>query len=233
MTVPARLSQTKHPKASSALKMVDMRASVSFRVIRSASIIALMAIALGAAGCKKLHHTDTQALYQSGMWSDTIQKMRDLDVSDSEVAELIKVHDAGLSDDAAIKMMHMVRDRKQMFTAGDSVAGLLRAGVAESTVLELARLDQLTPWTGEAQAIRLAGFSDQVVLAIAHRHADRLQTVSGVSLVQLKNIGVTEPQALQLISRGLTDEQAGQMIGAHQQAEKPTGFVRGSGRKHR
>ena len=85
----------------------------------------------------------------------------------------------------------------------------------------------------EAQSIRLSGYSDNVVLAIAHRRAKRLPTVSATSLVELKNTGVTEPQALDLISRGLTDEQAGQMIASHQQAQKPAGFVHRSGRKPR
>jgi hypothetical protein len=88
-------------------------------------------------------------------------------------------------------------------------------------------------WVLEAQGIRLSGYSDNVVLAIAHRRAKRLPTVSATSLVELKNTGVTEPHALDLISRGLTDEQAGQMIASHQQAQKPTGFVHGSGRKPR
>jgi hypothetical protein len=167
------------------------------------------------------------------MWSDTVRQLKDLDISESEVEELIKLHDAGLSDDGCVKLMHYVRDRKQMFTSGDSVAGLLHAGVSEATVMELAKLDLIGTWTLEAQGIRLSGYSDAVVLAIAHRRAQRLPTVSATSLVELKNTGMTEPQALELINRGLTDEQAGQMIASHNQSQKPTGFVRGSGRKPR
>ena len=197
----------------------------------SLTIILSAAICFG--GCQKFHKTDTQPLYQSGMWSDTIRQLKDLDISESEVNELIKLHDAGLSDDGCVKLMHLVRDRKEMFTSGDSVAGLLHAGVSEKTVMELAQLDLIGTWALEAQGIRLSGYSDNVVLAIAHRRAKRLPTVSATSLVELKNTGVTEPQALDLISRGLSDEQAGQMIASHQQKEKPTGFVRGSGHKPR
>jgi hypothetical protein len=197
----------------------------------SLTIILSAAICFG--GCQKFRKTDTQPLYQSGMWSDTIRQLKDLDISESEVNELIKLHDAGLSDDGCVKLMHLVRDRKEMFTSGDSVAGLLHAGVSEKTVMELAQMDLVGTWALEAQGIRLSGYSDNVVLAIAHRRAKRLPTVSATSLVELKNTGVTEPQALDLISRGLSDEQAGQMIASHQQKEKPTGFVRGSGHKPR
>jgi hypothetical protein len=193
----------------------------------------IVAATISFSGCQKFHKADTQPLYQSGMWSDTIRQLKDLDISESEVNELIKLHEAGLSDDGCVKLMHYVRDRKQMFTNGDSVAGLLHAGVSEKTVMELAQLDLIGAWALEAQSIRLSGYSDNVVLAIAHRHAKGLPTVSATSLVELKNTGVTEPQALDLISRGLTDEQAGQMIASHQQAQKPAGFVHGSGRKPR
>jgi len=210
-----------------------MNTSPKMRNFSRLSLTIILSAAICFGGCQKFHKTDTQPLYQSGMWSDTIRQLKDLDISESEVNELIKLHDAGLSDDGCVKLMHLVRDRKEMFTSGDSVAGLLHAGVSEKTVMELAQLDLIGTWALEAQGIRLSGYSDNVVLAIAHRRAKRLPTVSATSLVELKNTGVTEPQALDLISRGLSDEQAGQMIASHQQKEKPTGFVRGSGHKPR
>jgi hypothetical protein len=210
-----------------------MNAQLKMRSISSLCVAFLLVTAIGFGGCQRFHKTDTQPLYQSGMWSDTIRQLKDLDVSESEVNELIKLHDAGLSDDGCVKLMHMVRDRQQMFTNGDSVAGLLHAGVSEKTVLELAQLDLIGTWALEAQGIRLAGYSDGVVLAVAHRRAKRLPTVSATSLVELKNTGVTEQRALEMVSNGLTDEQAGQMIASHQATQMPTGFVRGSGRKRR
>jgi hypothetical protein len=210
-----------------------MDPSFKMRSFKIACWIALIAATICFGGCQKSSKADSKTLYQSGMWSDTVRQLKDLDISESEVGELIKLHDAGLSDDGCVKLMHYVRDRKQMFTSGDSVAGLLHAGVSEPTVMELAKLDLIGTWALEAQGIRLSGYSDNVVLAIAHRRAQRLPTVSATSLVELKNTGTTEPQALELINRGLTDEQAGQMIASHNQSQKPTGFVRGSGHKPR
>jgi hypothetical protein len=210
-----------------------MNTSPKMRDFGRLALTVIVVAAVCFSGCQKFHKADTQPLYQSGMWSDTIRQLKDLDISESEVNELIKLHDAGLTDDGCVKLMHYVRDRKQMFTSGDAVAGLLHAGISEKAVMELAQLDLIGTWALEAQSIRLSGYSENVVLAIAHRRAKRLPTVSATSLVELKNTGVTEPQALEMISRGLTDEQAGQMIASHQQKEKPTGFVRGSGRKPR
>jgi len=198
---------------------------------RSVYLASFLAVTLSLAACQRFRHADTQPLYQSGFWSDTIQKLRDMNVSDSEVGELIKLRQAGYSDDSCVEFVKLARGRQQMLTAGDTIAGLLRSGLAEPTVLELAKLNQLDAWAGEAQAIRLAGYSDQVVLAVARRRAQHLPVASGASLVELKNTGVTEQKVLELISRGLTDEQVGQMVAAQEHAEMPKGFVRRAPRK--
>jgi len=233
LILAARWHQPTRFVQASTARIKIMKAGFTMRELKSLCLTGLLAAAICFNGCQKFHKPDTQPLYQSGMWSDTIRQLKDLDISESEVNELIKLHDAGLSDDGCVKLMHYVRGRKQMFTSGDSVAGLLHAGVSEKTVMELAQLDLIGTWALEAQGIRLSGYSDNVVLAIAHRRAQRMPTVSATSLVELKNTGVTESQAVEMITRGLTDEQAGQMIASHQQRQKPTGFVRGSGRKPR
>jgi hypothetical protein len=183
--------------------------------------MAILAAALCIGGCQRFHHTDTQPLSKSGFWSDTIQKLRDMNVGDSEVTELIKLRDAGYSDDDCVEFVRLARAQKQMFTSGDRAAGLLRSGLAEPTVMELARLNMMDSWAGDAQTIRLAGFSDKVVLAVAHRRADHEPVASAASLVELKNTDVTEQQVLDMISRGLTDEQVGQKVAAHKQTEMP------------
>ncbi|HET9402685.1 MAG TPA: hypothetical protein VFO34_17195 [Candidatus Acidoferrales bacterium] len=198
------------------------------------TLILLMAFSFAVffTGCKRLHTADTSVLYQSGMWSDTIQQLRGLDVSDSEVADLMKAHQAGLSDDGCVRVVRLARSRQQMFTDGDHIADLLGAGMSETNVLELATLNQLGPRTIESQGVRLAGYSDRVVMAVARRRSQGLPTVSSTSLAELKNTGRTEQQILDLISRGLTDEQVGQIVAAHNQLEKPQGFVRRSSARH-
>jgi hypothetical protein len=173
-----------------------------------------------------------QPLYNSGFWSDTIQKLRDMNVSDSEVSDLISLRNAGFSDESCIEFVSIARAHQQMFTSGDKAAGLLRSGLAEPTVMELARLNLIENWGGEAQSIRLAGYSDKVVLATARRHAQHLPVASAASLVELKNTGVTEQQVIDMISRGLTDEQVGQKVAANKASERPkVVYVRRAPRK--
>lgn len=179
----------------------------------------------GLAGCKKLQHADTQPLYQSGLWSDTIQQLRKLDVTDSEVSELITMHQAGLSDDGCVQLVQLARSRQKVFEDGDDIASLLRSGVSEPHVLELARMGQLGAWAVDVQGVKLAGYSDDIVMAVARRRASGLATVSGSSLVEIKNTGLSEKQILEFINKGLTDEQAGQLVAMHQQTEMPHGFV--------
>jgi hypothetical protein len=203
---------------------------------RLSSLVAVCALAsvLVLGGCKKFRHTDTQPLYQSGLWSDTIQKLQELNVTDGEVAELIKVHQAGLSDDGCIQLIQLARRRQKVFGEGDDIAGLLSSGISEPNVLELARLGQLGAWAVDMQGLKLAGYSDKIVMAVARRRAAGQATLSGSSLVELKNTGLSEPQILGLISKGLTDEQAGELVAMHQQTEMPHGFVHGStGKRHR
>lgn len=204
----------------------------SARLRHSCLLLVALCLAASFAGCKKLHAADTSVLYQSGMWSDTIQQLRGLDVSDSEVSDLMKAHQAGFSDDGCVQVVRLARNRQQMFTDGDHIAELLGAGMSEANVLELAKMNQLGPRTIESQGIRLAGYSDRVVMAVARRRSQGLTTVSSTSLAELKNTGRTEQQILELISRGLTDEQVGQIVAVHNQTEKPHGFVRRSSARH-
>jgi hypothetical protein len=198
------------------------------QIRRFSALSCALLFALAFSGCKKLHTADTQVLYQSGMWSDTIQQLKALNVSDSEVTELIKTHQAGLSDDGCVKLVNLARSRQEMFTDGDHVADLLRAGMSEPNIMELGNLNLLGPRTIESQGIRLAGYSDRVVMVVAHRRAKGLPTVSATSLAELKNTGRSEQQVLDLVSRGLNDEQVGQIVATHNQTEKPQGFVRRS-----
>jgi hypothetical protein len=229
LTLPARNSQCDALSASSPAKIELMRSPVWSRF---RCIAAFLAVALCIGGCQRFHHTDTQPLSQSGFWSDTIQKLRDLNVGDSEVAELIKLRNAGFSDDNCVEFVRLARARQQMFTSADTAAGLMRSGLIETTVMELARLNQMETWASDAQTIRLAGYTDRVVLAVAHRRAEHQPVASAASLVELKNTDVTEQQVLDMISRGLTDEQVGQRLAAHKQAEMPkVVYVRRAPRK--
>jgi len=215
-----------------------MTLSRSWPTLRSRGPIHALGLAVALAllfvpACKKVRRADTRALDQAGMWFNKIEELRQMEITDAEVAELAKVRQSGVSDAGCLELMHLARARKQPFATGDAIANLRRVDVSEATILELARLDQLGLWVGEAQAMRLAGFSDQVILAVARRRAAGKPVLSGPSLTQLKNAGWSEADLLSFIGRGTTDEQAAQMVAAHQRAITPSGFVRQRGRRPR
>ncbi len=191
-----------------------------------AVLLVLAAMAASGAACKRLRRTDTTPLDKAGMRFRSIEELRGLEITDTEVAELVKARQAGLSDAGCIALLRMARERKESLTSGDAVADLLRVNVSEAALLELARLNQLGSWVGEAQAIRLVGLSDEVLLAVARRRAAGQAALSGPALAQLKNVELSEAEILALINRGATDEQAQAIVAAHRRAAGGSGFVR-------
>jgi hypothetical protein len=189
-----------------------------------ASIVALAALL--APGCKHLRLVDTRPLDLAGMGYRGVEELRELDVTDAEVAALVKAREAGISDVGCVELVRIARGRKQPFSSGEAIASLQRVGVSESTVLELARLDQLGLWVGEAQAMRLAGLSDQVLLGVARRRAAGQPALSGSVLVRLKDAGLSETKMIELIERGTTDKQAEEMLAAWRRAAGRSHFVR-------
>lgn len=194
-------------------------------------VVCLALAMLAVPGCKRLRSTDTRPLDKAGMWFRSIDELRGLGITDAEVAELAKAREAGISDAGCIELVRTARERKQPFASGDAIVNLRRVGVSESTILELARLDQLGLWVGEAQAIRLAGLSDMALLAVARRRAAGQPVLSGPSIARLKNAELSEAKILDLIARGTTDAQAEAMLAARQRAASSSGFVRYSRRR--
>jgi hypothetical protein len=165
-----------------------------------------------AAACRSVRPLDTSPLDNSGMTYDTIQQLKAVKITAAEVPELVKARQAGFSDAACVQVIQIFRGRGGTFSAGDTVAGLLQAGIGEGTVLELARLNQLGFDSGELQAMRLAGLSDAIILAVAQHHAEGKPVLSGASLATMKNAGFRESTLFELARRGVPDSRAGAMI---------------------
>jgi len=177
-----------------------------------APILALLILGLVAAGCKRVQPLDTKPLDASGMGYDTIKKLEALQITTPEIAELARARNAGLSDASCIELIQISRGRGEAFASGEAVAGLIRVGMRETSVLELARLNQLGLGVGELQAIRLTGLSDSIVLEVARHRAAGKSELSGVSLARMKNAGLQESTLLQLTRRGISDSQAAAII---------------------
>jgi hypothetical protein len=175
---------------------------------RSLCLAALLAGALVFGGCSKVRYVDMQPLEQAGMRYETTKQLRELNVTEEEVAELLLVKQVRLSDAACVELVQRARFRQQPFTDGDEISSLLGAGLKEAVVMELVRLNQLGLLAEEYKLMHQALMSDTLILTLARRRAEGLPTVSGGALARLKNAGISEGALVELARRGITDAEA-------------------------
>ena len=209
-------------------------ASLASRVLkmRHVAFTFLLAFALLCTACDHRQQADTQQADRTAMWLDQVPALKSLNVSNAEIGELSKAHDVGLTDPSCVALIKLARSRKIPFADGQGIADLLSAGTSEQTVLELARLNQLGIWAGQARALRLAGLSDKVVLAVAQRRAQDLSVISGEKLGELKNSGASDEVILEMVEKGDSDNQVSVYIVQRERAAGGHGFVyQGSGHK--
>lgn len=172
----------------------------------------LLLFFLAVVGCQRIKPVDTTVFDRMGMGYSAIQVLRASNLDNAEVNEIIKAKDAGFSDDGCVALVRLARSRNEKFHTGEDVGDLLKAGMAEPSILELAQLNVLGLWTGEAETMRLAGLSDRIILEAAHRHAAGQTVLSGASLANFKNAGMSELALLQLVRRGVSDSEAPTII---------------------
>lgn len=178
---------------------------------RIARLTALMA-ALALVACHNVPPLDTTPLDNAGMSFDAIQQLKALNVTPAEVAQIASARRGGLSDADCIQVVTIYHGRKQLFDAGDAIAGLAQAGMAKDTILKLAQLNQLGLTAGELQAMRLAGLSDEIVLEVAQHHAANQPVLGGLSLANLQNAGMRESTLLELVRHSVPDSEAGAIL---------------------
>jgi hypothetical protein len=196
-----------------------------FNLVRHLPFALLLAPIVLVCSCKPAQKPDAKQANQLAMWLDSVPQLRTLNVSNAEVGELAKAHEAGLTDPSSVVLIQLARDHKIPFSDGQAIADLLNAGSSEETVLELARLNQLGLWAGEASAIRLAGLSDKVILAVARRRAQGLPALSGGKLAELKNVGASDATILEMVQRGDSDQTASNYIAERNRAAGGHSFV--------
>ena len=192
-------------------------------------------LVLSAVGCKNHMLTDYRPLDQAGMWSSGIEQLKKLDTSDVEVAQLVKVKQARLSDDACVALIAAAHERKHPFASGDATANLAGAGYSEAQILDIAHADQLDAISGDAVALRLIGLSDNFVQFVLQRRLQGHPTLGMPQIARLKNTGLSEKQILDKIKSGMTDAQADREVAVREATRNHagTGFVRIHGRKPR
>jgi len=190
--------------------------------VASSSLLALVLL-LGA--CQVGRKADNDQALQMAIWLDSVPELKSLNVSNAEIAQLSSAHQAGLSDPSAVALIRHARSRQKPFANGQAVADLLSAGFSEPSVLQLDQMNQLGEFAGQAQALRLAGFSDKLVLAVAKRHSEGLAVMSGEKLAELKNAGTSEATILEMVQNGTTDQTASEYIAQRERAAGGHSFV--------
>jgi hypothetical protein len=186
-------------------------------------------------GCDRHPLTDYRPLDQAGMFSSNVEQLKTLNTSDVEVVQLVKLKQAGISDDSSVELITEASDHHRLFTSADSAVNLAHAGYSENVILEIAKVDQLDIISGDAVMLRLVGLSDRSVDVILHRRMQGQPTMSSAEIGRLKNTGLTEKQIMERINQGMTDAQADKEAALREATRNHsgTGFVRLRGRRSR
>ena len=184
-------------------------------------------------GCHQHPLTDYRPLDQAGMWSSSAEQLKMLNTSDDEVAHLVKLKQAGITDDGCVTLVTDAHQHEHPFASADSAINLVRAGYAEPVILEIAKTDQLDIISGDAVMLKLVGLSDSSVDMILHRRLKGQRTMSSAEIGRLKNTGLTEKQIIERINSGMTDAQADKEAAFREATRNHsgTGFQRVHGRR--
>jgi hypothetical protein len=186
-----------------------------------------------AVGCHQHPLADYRPLDQAGMFSSDIEQLKGLNVSDLEIAQVVKMKHARISDDTCVELVSSAHVHKRIFLSAESASDLAGAGFTEQQILDIAHADQLDAISIDAVTLKLIGLSDSTVQLVLQRHLDGLPVMASAEISRLKNTGLTEHQVLERINAGMTDEQAEKEIKARESTRnhKDTSFVRVHGRK--
>lgn len=187
------------------------------------------------AGCEKKPEVDYTPLDQAGMWISSLRQVKNMKVSNAEIAQLADLKRAGAGDDLCLALLKAARDNHHPFTSGDSAITLSRAGYSDAQILEMAQADKLDTLSADAVMLKLLGLSDASVQFIMHRRTQGLPTLTSAQIGRLKNVGMSEQKILDIVSQGLPDAQAEALIAKLEASRNHshTDFVRVHGRKPR
>ena len=201
--------------------------------MRSKLMLLGLVFLLRTSGCDKHPLTDYRPLDQAGMWSSNAEQLKKLNTSDDEVTQLVKLKQAGITDDGCVTLVTDAHQHEHPFASADSAISLIHAGYGEAVILEIAKTDQLDIISTDAVMLKLVGLSDSAVDMILHRRLKGQRTMSSAEIGRLKNTGLTEKQIIERINSGMTDAQADKEATFREATRNHsgTGFQRVHGRR--
>jgi hypothetical protein len=192
-----------------------------------------LALTVILGGCQSHPLTDYRPLDKAGLWSSSIQDLKKLNVTDAEIAQVVSLKNAGVSDDMCISLVSAAHEHQHPFASATAAGNLNGAGFSDEQILAIAKSDQLDALSGDAVMLRLVGLSDPTVELILQRRMKGLPTISSAEIGRLKNTGLSEKDILARVQSGMTDAQADAEASAREKtrAHAGTGFVRVHGRR--
>ena len=187
------------------------------------------------AGCESHPLTDYRPAIAAGIFSGTVEDLKKLNVGDQELAEVIQLKKAGISEDTILALVRTAHEHHHPFTATGSVKSLAGANFTEARILQIAQTDQIDSIGGDAVMLHVIGLSDSTVQMLLDRRLKNIPTMAVGTIADLKNTGLTEKDILYRINGGMTDAQGEAEANARQKAlaHSNTGFKRIVGSKHR
>jgi hypothetical protein len=200
------------------------------------SRVALFAVCLFlACGCHQHPLTDYRPLMQAGLWSSGTEQLKALNVSDTEITQIVKLKQANVTDETCLALISAAHANQHPFNSADYVISLQGARYADAEILEFAKANQLDTISGDAVMLKLIGLSNGTVEAILQRHLKGLPAMDTAEIGRLKNTGLTEKQILERIENGMTNAEADKEAASREAARNHahTDFVRVRGRKPR
>lgn len=168
-------------------------------------VVVLVVLLAAGAACQRT--PDTRPLDDAGMAYSTVTSLRERELTESEVAGLVQIKQARVSDRTCLELVRLAHSRGRKFDFGQDVARLVHAGLRETSILELVRLNQIGLWVGEIHAMRLAGLTEDLVMTLSRRRAAGQESLSSGSLARLKNAAIGDDALLEMVVRGVTDDQ--------------------------
>ena len=185
------------------------------------------------AGCEKKSKSPYLALEQAGMFSTSIDQLKQAKAADAEIAEIAKLKNTGATDVLCLALFKAAHAHNHDFSSADSAANLSHAGYTDEQILEMAQSDQIDILSGDAVMLKLMGLSNATVQAVMSRRMQGLATLSSEQIGRLKNTAMSEKQILEIVNQGLSNQQAESLIAEREAVRNHsnTGFVRVHGRK--
>jgi hypothetical protein len=185
------------------------------------------------AGCHSQPLTDYRPLDKAGMWSGSMEELKKLNPSESEIAQIVALKNAGVNDELCLGLVNAAHAHHHPFTSAAAAKSLNGANFTDAQILAVAKSDQLDAISADAVMYRLIGLSDPTVQILLQRRLRGLPTLSGAEIGRLKNTQLSEQEILARIDNGMTDAQADAEASAREKNRNHsgTGFVRVRGRR--